>query len=182
MAAFTENFRGALHGFNRTDVVQFIQRQTMEHEKQLRLLRDENTRLQEALAAAREEADAGRLLKEAMEAECPHAQEAPATEEASAPKTEAAPSDFNELELAAYRRAELTERIARERAAASTERMREIFAQTDEKLNLTARDLATILSAFRNDFEKLQELLKTAQSIVDESSSDLRSAAEVCEY
>lgn len=180
MAAFTENFRGALHGFNRTDVVQFIQRQTMEHEKQLRLLRDENIRLQEALTAAREEADAGRLLKEAMEAEQRHAQEAPVAEEA--PQTETAPSDFNEKELAAYRRAELTERIARERAAASAERMREIFAQTDEKLNLTARDLATILSAFRNDFEKLQELLKTAQSIVDESSSDLRSAAEVCEY
>lgn len=176
MAAFTENFRGALHGFNRTDVVQFIQRQTMEHEKQLRLLRDENARLQEALTAAREEADAGRLLKEAME------EEALAAEEASVPPAEATPSDFNEMELAAYRRAELTERIARERAAASAERMREIFAQTDEKLNLTARDLATILSAFRNDFEKLQELLKTAQSIVDESSSDLRSAAEICEY
>ena len=41
MAASVENFRSALHGFNRTDVVQFIQAQTVEHEKALRLLQDE---------------------------------------------------------------------------------------------------------------------------------------------
>ena len=51
------NFRNALNGFNRTDVVQFIQNQTTEHEKEMRLLREENARLQEALDAARTEAE-----------------------------------------------------------------------------------------------------------------------------
>ena len=46
--AFTENFRSALNGFNRTDVVQFIQRQTVEHEKAMRHLREENARLKQA--------------------------------------------------------------------------------------------------------------------------------------
>ena len=50
VGAFTENFRSALNGYNRTDVVQFIQRQTIEHEKAMRLLREENARLKQAAA------------------------------------------------------------------------------------------------------------------------------------
>ena len=46
MAATLPAFRSALHGFNRTDVVQFIQSQTAAHEKSLRLLREEIARLE----------------------------------------------------------------------------------------------------------------------------------------
>lgn len=191
MAANIENFRSALHGFNRTDVVQFIQAQTTEHEKALRLLREENARLQEALEAARAEAEEAQAQLEALTA----AQEtAVASAEAVPPHDEAAlnapmppaasvvaaaPSNFNEMELAAYRRAEMTERMARERAAASAERMKTVFAQADEKLTLTSQDFATLLDAFRNDFDKVEQLLTTAQGIVDESSAGLKAAAEI---
>ena len=189
MAVNIENFRSALHGFNRTDVVQFIQAQTTEHEKALRLLREENARLQEALEVARAEAADATAQLEALSAaqETQEAAPAPAPAETAlnapmppaASVVAAAPSNFNEMELAAYRRAEMTERMARERAAASAERMKTVFAQADEKLTLTSRDFATLLDAFRNDFDKVQQLLTTAQSIVDESSAGLKAAAEI---
>ena len=191
MAVNIENFRTALHGFNRTDVVQFIQAQTAEHEKALRLLREENTRLQEALEAARAEAAEAKAQLEALtaaqEAAAQSAEDVPAPSEPAlnapmapvASVVAAAPSNFNEMELAAYRRAEMTERMARERAAASAERMKTVFAQADEKLTLTSQDFATLLDAFRNDFDKMEQLLSTAQGIVDESSAGLKAAAEV---
>ena len=190
MAASVENFRSALHGFNRTDVVQFIQAQTVEHEKALRLLREENARLQEALEAARAETAEVTASRDALAAQLenpaqPAPEAAPAEPSLDAPMASAAtvvcaaPSNFNELELAAYRRAEMTERMARERAAASAERMKTVFSQADEKLALTSQDFATLLDTFRNDFDKLEQLLSTAQGIVDESSAGLKAAAEV---
>lgn len=191
MAVNIENFRTALHGFNRTDVVQFIQAQTAEHEKALRLLREENTRLQEALEAARAEAAEASTQLEALtaaqEAAAQSAEAVPSPSESAlnapmapmASVVSAAPSNFNEMELAAYRRAEMTERMARERAAASAERMKTVFSQADEKLALTSQDFATLLDTFRNDFDKLEQLLSTAQGIVDESSAGLKAAAEV---
>lgn len=191
MAVNIENFRTALHGFNRTDVVQFIQAQTAEHEKALRLLREENTRLQEALEAARAEAAEASTQLEALtaaqEAAAQSAEAVPSPSESAlnapmapmASVVSAAPSNFNEMELAAYRRAEMTERMARERAAASAERMKTVFSQADEKLALTSQDFATLLDTFHNDFDKLEQLLSTAQGIVDESSAGLKAAAEV---
>ncbi len=190
MAANIENFRSALHGFNRTDVVQFIQAQTTEHEKALRLLREENARLQEALEAARAEAEELTSQKEALAAELEAAKQpvntpAPAVIPLDAPIASAAsvvaaaPTNFDELELAAYRRAEMTERMARERATASAERMKTIFAQADKKLSLTSQDFATLVDTFRSDFEKVQQVLTTAQGIVDESSAGLKAAAEI---
>lgn len=190
MAANIENFRSALHGFNRTDVVQFIQAQTTEHEKSLRLLREENARLQEALEAARAKAERLNLQNEALAAELEAAKQAVNTPEPAeipldAPIAPAAsvvataPTNFDELELAAYRRAEMTERMARERATASAERMKTIFAQADKKLSLTSQDFATLVDTFRSDFEKVQQVLTTAQGIVDESSAGLKAAAEI---
>ena len=194
MAVTTENFRSALHGFNRTDVVQFIQRQTAEHEKELRLLQEENARLREALDAARQEAERIGAERDSLTAQIAtvSVEQAPEAEEAQNQKPEldapmanpvsvatAVPASFDELELAAYRRAEMTERMARERAAASEERMKSIFAQADEKLTLTAQDFATLSDSFRAGFEQLQQLLATAQGIVNESSEGLRDAADL---
>lgn len=191
MAVSIENFRSALHGFNRTDVVQFIQTQTTEHERALRVLREENDRLQEALEAARAEAEDAKAQLEAWnaahEAAAPTAESVPVPAETAlnapmptaASVVAAAPLDFDEMELAAYRRAEMTERMARERAAASAERMKIVFTQADEKLTLTSQDFTTLLNAFRNDFDKMEQLLSTAQGIVGESSAGLKAAEEI---
>ena len=55
MAATTDSFRSSLHGFNRMDVVQFIQKTTSEHELELRRLAEERTRQQEELEQQKKE-------------------------------------------------------------------------------------------------------------------------------
>ncbi len=198
MADSMPGFRSALNGFNRNDVVQFIQAQTIEHEKALRVLRDENARLQEALNAVQAENEDLRTLNASLseklaaqpaepapEAPAPApVVEAPATLDApmmpAATVVKAAAPDFNEMELAAYRRAEMTERMARERANSSAERMKAIFAQADEKLGVTSQDFKTLLDAFRTNFGQMEQLLETAQGIVDESSSSLKAASDIC--
>ena len=92
----------------------------------------------------------------------------------------AAPSDFSEMELAAYRRAEMTERMARERATASANRMKTVFEQTDEKLTISVQDIATAYDALRIDYEQMMQVLATVQGIVNESSLGLKAAADIC--
>ena len=85
------------------------------------------------------------------------------------------------MELAAYRRAELTERMARERALASTERMKQIFAQSMDKIALLEGDYGVLLDACRNDFNQMQILLQNARNVLDESSAGLRAAQALCD-
>lgn len=221
--AFTENFRSALNGFNRVDVVQFIQRQTVEHEKAMRLLREENARLKQSAAAGggdseglrannarlmqqlaecekqleqarrenaalREEKQALEEEKDALEVEL--AQREAEEEEREPQKTldrpmtapggvAVAPSGFNEMELAAYRRAELAERMARERAVAASERMNNIFTQADEKLTLTANDMQRVLEDLQTGYTRLQAMMEDARNILAESSDGIKASAEL---
>ena len=190
-----EEFRSALHGFNRNDVVQFIQQQTAQHEKEMRIAREEAARLTQELDNLRRENDnlsaeceglaarVAQLTQEAAAQPTPAAQpkdlDAPLTPTATV--VEAAPSSFNELELAAYRRAELTERMARERAATCAERLKAIFTQTDEKLSVTAQDVLTLMDAFQTSFDQLQQVLDTTKRIVAESSANMKVVADTCD-
>lgn len=127
-------------------------------------------------AAAREEI--ARLTKrcEALEEAAakqpePSAEEKPAVEE---------PENYKELELAAYRRAELAERMAKERAAASDEQMKRILALTDERLMHTSQDFQTLLETFTKDFEQLRQVIRSAQALVAESAGGLQETASTC--
>lgn len=191
MAVSTENFRSALHGFNRTDVVQFIQKTTTEHERELRRMDEDKGRLQAELEELRQEMEMLRsknveLVEEvkSLQSSAAAPQE-PAGEDAPMLCPEAvmqtAPVRFDEMELAAYRRAELTERMARERAAASAQRMKATFAQLNEKLRLAEQDVAGVVDALQADFDRLQTALSAAQGIFETSDSDLKAAAELCD-
>lgn len=127
-------------------------------------------------AAAREEI--ARLTKrcEALEEAAekqpePEVEEKPAAEE---------PENYKELELAAYRRAELAERMAKERAAASDEQMKRILALTDERLMHTSQDFQTLLETFTKDFEQLRQVIRSAQALVAESAGGLQETASTC--
>ena len=183
----SELFRSALNGFNRTDVVQFIQQQTMEHEKNLRVLRDENRNLKQCIADGVSERESLLKEKQDLEEELAALREKLAEleqKEASAlerPIAPVLPNSFDEMELTAYRRAELTERMARERAQASTERMKQILAQGFEKITLLEGDYSVLLDACRNDFSQMQELLRSAREILSESSDGMRAAQALCD-
>lgn len=127
-------------------------------------------------AAAREEI--ARLTKrcEALE-DAAAKQPEPAAEEKSAAEE---PENYKELELAAYRRAELAERMAKERAAASDEQMKRILALTDERLMHTSQDFQTLLETFTKDFEQLRQVIRSAQALVAESAGGLQETASTC--
>lgn len=191
-----ENFRTSLHGFNRADVVRFIQAQTAEHENDLRQLREENERLQSELSEARASAAQAIAEKTALACELEALKAMPQPEPPAAPAApvpveepvvlqappaapELPPVNFDEKELAAYRRAELTERLARERAVAAAERMRAIYARANQQLVQTSDDFATMLDTFQMDFEKFDQLLTSAMNAVSDASNDLKAGEDL---
>lgn len=127
-------------------------------------------------AAAREEI--ARLTKrcEALEEAAANQPESAAEEKPAAEE----PENYKELELAAYRRAELAERMAKERAAASDEQMKRILALTDERLMHTSQDFQTLLETFTKDFEQLRQVIRSAQALVAESAGGLQETASTC--
>lgn len=116
MAAI-QNFRSAIGGFNREDVVRYIEYMNNKHNAELEQLRSQLQTAQEELAKA----DNTELLAklEAAEARCAEL-EAQKVHEAPVPT----PQDS---ELETYRRAERAERLARERAS-------QIYAQANAAL------------------------------------------------
>ena len=171
----TETFRTSLNGFNRTDVVQFIQKMTTNHEKELKTLREENEKSSEALELLRN--DQARL--EAQNAELTEKLAAKAAESSPAPAAaQAAPvsAQIAEHELAAYRRAEGMERKARERAEATTKLLKGVFAKATDRLNAGSVEFAAAAEKFRADYEHMQQLLSDAKGVFDASADEIRAA------
>lgn len=115
--ASVKTFRTALGGFNREDVVRYIEYMNNKHSAEVEQLKTQLQTAQEALA----QADNTELLAklEAAEARCAE------LEEQLASGVPTAPIPDDELEV--YRRAERAERLARERAA-------QIYAQANAAL------------------------------------------------
>ena len=167
MAVTTDSFRSSLHGFNRMDVVQFIQKTTSEHELELRRLAEERTRQQEELeqqkkelAARQEESERQKQELSQLRAELAELREQNAAlrqaqEPAEQPAAAVQKPRYDEMELTAYRRAEQTERMARERAAASAVRMRSAFEQAEEKLKARRQDITGLSDRFHADYDRL---------------------------
>lgn len=132
-------------------------------------LEAENTAAREEIARLTKRCEA--LEEAASKQPEPAAEEKPAAEE---------PENYKELELAAYRRAELAERMAKERAAASDEQMKRILALTDERLMHTSQDFQTLLETFTKDFEQLRQVIRSAQALVAESAGGLQETASTC--
>lgn len=210
MPDFTQ-FRTSLNGYNREDVVAFIDQMTKEHEETVNQLEEKNAQLrsqleeaEEALAAAGDALETEQALSEAnnllvalrvknevlekrireLEASSQHVetQEKPVSDtvgDLSALKAEkpvpAAPEqsnkDYAEMELAAYRRAELVERRARERANDIYRGIQTVFAQASSRMGDRREDLEQLSETMTADFNRLLTLLtdmnKSYQSAED---------------
>ena len=122
--ALQQKFRGALNGFNREDVVNFIARMTHDHEVQMKSLKGEMGCLQEELAAQREKND--ELLRQINEL-LAQAREKQAQEE---------------LEL--FRRAEKTQREAEEQVALAYEKAEAVLADSLTQVDALTQALGTL--------------------------------------
>ncbi len=214
-------FRSALNGFNREDVVAYIEKLTQEHETELAVLRERNAQLSHELEAAnenlarlgdsqitQEEMEAareriGQLLNENQALEDRVAElegslsaseagetEAPADvteQDLTAPIPEisevlpadVAPSrDYTEMELAAYRRAELAERVARDRAADVYREISSVFQHADSRLGVGKADLAEMTKAVQSDVSQLLHVLESIRSIYSEAEVSFNAVRE----
>lgn len=168
MSVSTDTFRTALHGFNRTDVVQYIQKMNGVHEKELRTLREENEQLARGAEALKAELAALREKAAALEEKNAQAPAQPA----------AAPQPQEDSELAAYRRAEQVERKARERAEATTRLLKDVFAKANDRLCAGRAEFDEMVDTFDANFDRLRQLLAEAKSVFDASSEELREAGD----
>ena len=155
--AVAQHFRSAFNGFNREDVVHYIEYLNNQHNSQLEQL---NTQLQTALekAASEGSSDLQSQLDAAL-ARCAELEQALAQKEQ---ETSTALTTTEE-ELEAYRRAERTERMARERAE-------QIYTQANAVLadaTLKAENAAAQISAVTDQIsEQLQQTKNSFQDAV----------------
>ena len=176
MADTAYTFRTALQGFNRTDVVNFIESTTAAHEASLHQLQMENSRLEQQLMEANQYIEELHQTIAMMQAEA----SVPVEEEPALalppledPLPAVAPvvqNDFEEMELAAYRRAEQAERKAKERAADLYRQIDEVIAKTNDKLELDDKALTRLTADLSANISTLQQTMAKIRSTMDEST------------
>lgn len=161
MAEF-QNFRTALSGFNREDVVHYLEYLNHRHASEVSQLKGQLQALQEQLDAAqsapRQDEDLLARL-EAAEARCAE------LENAQLPA-----SHLSEDELEAYRRAERAERSANERVARLYQQANGALAEATVQVDDAASQIAAVTDAVTAQLSQLQ-------TAVAAGKNTLRSAA-----
>lgn len=197
--AAPEKFRSALNGFNRDDVVSYLEYINNKNSQVVNRLTSEAEALRsqlesqqvsadssEALAALEQERDglrsqleALRAEKEALQQRCDalereleearNADPAPVAAEVSTQEPVKAPTAFTmEEELEIYRRAERTERMARERADAIYRQTNDILGEASLRVNHMTEQVLPIADHILEQLNQLQNTVcSTKQSLQD---------------
>lgn len=188
-----QNFRSSLHGFNRQDVANYLEYLNNRHAAQVNQL---NTDLEELRRQVQTPAaDPQRLILESrcreLEQQLRQAQserdEALAQKEGALRKLEDARKDREDAllrvsgekldanrELEAYRRAERTERVARERAE-------QVYSETGTVLTQASNRIDTALRQMTGISRQVSTQLDTLQAAISSSRLALQDAADTIE-
>lgn len=184
------NFRSSLHGFNRQDVANYLEYLNNRHAAQVNQLNTDlealrrqaeapaedpqraalETRCQELeqqLAAARKERDEALVQKEAAEQKLEAAQR---DREEALLRSSGEKLDANR-ELEAYRRAERTERVARERAE-------QVYSETGTVLTQASNRIEAALRQMTGISQQVTGQLDTLQTAIASSRLALQDAAQ----
>lgn len=155
-----QNFRSALGGFNREDVVRYIEYINHQHNAQIEQLNTQLQNAREALvkAEAAPKSDSDLLAQlEAAQAKCA------ALEAQLAERPQAAPAQTGD-ELEAYRRAEKAERLARERAAQIYAQANAVLADATLKVEAASEGMNSVAAQLAERLQKSQQELQDAVS------------------
>ena len=187
--AAPQNFRSAFNGFNREDVVNYISYMTNRHDTELNELRSELASVTAELEALREKSGAAEELEQEnadarenlarLERELADSRSEARDlrtrleelESAPAAPQEAVP-DWTE-ELNAYRRAESTERRARERVGQMYDRATGAIAEATARLETSSDDLVRISDRVQKDLEAFREAICAGGQILGEAADAL---------
>ena len=178
-------FRTSINGFNRTDVVNYVESMALTYQKELRQLRDENAKLSAENSSLSAEKDALTAQNESLSAELASLREqqndlsGTSTEpesaaEVAAPTLEEESVCGEQQELAAYRRAEQAERNAAARAKRLRQQLdalcdsaRSRYQDTGEELSALAADLSENLSRLQDSVAEIQLIFEQTEDAFD---------------
>lgn len=184
------NFRSSLHGFNRQDVASYLEYLNNRHAAQVNQLNTDLEALRRQAAAPVEDPQRAALearcreLEQQLETARKERDEALAQREAAEQKLASAQRDREEAllrscgekleanrELEAYRRAERTERIARERAE-------QVYSETGAVLTQASNRIETALRQMTGISQQVTGQLDTLQTAIASSRLALQDAAQ----
>lgn len=179
MAEPVQNFRTAFHGFNREDVVRFLESATARHTAEVNQLRDDVVRLEKELSALRERQapEASTEELEALRGENARLKAQVEELEAQLTEPEAPAGDqtnWKDEELAAYRRAETVERQARNRAAQMHHRVNGLIADLAARMEGSKAEMTTAAEALGQALDQLQAALDGGQDVLTQGAVTLR--------
>ncbi len=169
-------FRSSFNGFNRQDVVRYMEFVNNRHASQVAQLTNEL----EYLRGKQDTLDAGRVSQLEKELSAAQAENAALRQrvaqlEQQAGQTGAAPT---ESELEAYRRAERVERTARERASQLSRQAAQALDQTGSQVEDAAGQIAQLSAQLTEQLERLQGAMDTGRRTVREAVGAVQSLAE----
>lgn len=152
-----QNFRSALGGFNREDVVSYIEYLNNQHNAQIAQLNTQLLNAQEALAKAQSVPHNDELVAqlEAAQARC-----AELEAQLAAAGTAAPVQTGDELET--YRRAERVERMAQERASQIYAQANAVLADATVKVEAAAEGMKAVADQAAAQLQTAEQQLKDA--------------------
>ena len=189
-----QNFRSAFNGFNREDVVHYLEYINTKHNNQVSQLTSENQELRIALAQKNAE-DQTELVESLqnqrddlagqLEAEKQHCAELTrqlealqAQYDALAENASAAPAEPSEVmnalaseELEAYRRAERIEREARERAELVYFQANSVLKEASAKVDGISSDITDMADQVMMQLTQLQIAVSSSKQALQDASS-----------
>lgn len=188
------NFRSAFNGFNREDVVHYIDYLNTTHENLVKQLQADLANAQQEpeiihvpqdnaeLASLREQCAQQETLlaavnaeKEALMNRCVQLEAAlAANKDVSVVTTAKTPlSAYTDEELAAYRRAERVEREANDRAQNVYRQLKTLLGDATSQTNIAVSNLDGIAEQVNNQLSELRTSLLTNKDYLEQTAADL---------
>lgn len=173
--ATPQNFRTAFNGFNREDVVRYIEYINSRHTTEVNQLKTELEQLrnkQDTVPAASEELEALRAERDALLEKVAQLEEQLTVPSAIPALIPQAPNNA-ELELEAYRRAERTERVARERAEQVYHQTNAALADATVKVDAAAAQIGQLSDAVLAQLNQLQTAVSSSKQALQDAAATM---------
>ena len=186
--AVSQNFRSAFNGFNREDVVHYLEYLNAKHSNQINQLTAENEALRQQVDSLPQLEDQQSLISalegqcaeltrqlEAAQARCAEL-EAQLAQAASQPPVETPPqesalSPSASEELEAYRRAERIEREAKERAELVYFQATNVLTEASAKVDGISSDITEMADKVMTQLTQLQVAVSSSKQALQDASS-----------
>lgn len=190
--AAPQNFRTAFNGFNREDVVRYLEYINTKHTALVNQLSSEadflrsklealqtfparESDLEETVAELEQERDELRAQLEALQARNAELEQqlAEAKSVEAAPAQETAAPFGAQQELEAYRRAERAERVAKERAELVYRQTNGVLAEATVKVDGVASEIGAMADQVMAQLGQLQEAVSSSKQALQEAAETM---------